>query len=44
MYSINILYFLLLVAVGWYWFNSIRVLELACVAGRTVNFQGLASQ
>ena len=34
MYSINIIYLLLLVAVGWYWLNSIRVLELARAAGR----------
>ncbi|MFY9260256.1 MAG: DUF3301 domain-containing protein [Gallionella sp.] len=34
MYSINIFYLLLLVAVGWYWLNSIRILELAREAGR----------
>lgn len=30
----NILYLLLLLAVGWYWLHSIRVLELARHAGR----------
>lgn len=34
MYSINFIYLLLLLAVGWYWLHSIRVLELARHAGR----------